>query len=140
MKNNKKGFTLVELLAVIVILAVVILIAVTAVLPRMEKARKNSFVDEALAYIKAAQEANVASQMNGGAGTTCFSIENDLNGAYIEKKGDTYTGVVEKSGNNWVIYIKSSKYMIDGKTQPFTVDGSNPSVVAAGTLTKTTCS
>ena len=35
MRNNKKGFTLVELLAVIVILAVVMLIGITAMGPIM---------------------------------------------------------------------------------------------------------
>ena len=60
--KNKKGFTLVELLAVIVILAVVILIAVTAVVPRMNKARENAFVDEALVYIRAGKEAYISNE------------------------------------------------------------------------------
>ena len=35
--NNNHGFTLVELLAVIVVLAIVMLVAVQSVLPQMEK-------------------------------------------------------------------------------------------------------
>ena len=61
-KTRNDGFTLVELLAVIGILAVVILIAVTAVVPRMNNAKKKAFVDEALVYMKAAKEAYVTDQ------------------------------------------------------------------------------
>ena len=42
MKNNKKGFTLVELLAVIVVLAIIILIAMPSVMSAMDKARRNA--------------------------------------------------------------------------------------------------
>lgn len=43
MKNNRKGFTLVELLAVIVILAIIMIIAIPAVLSTMEQARQKTF-------------------------------------------------------------------------------------------------
>lgn len=43
MKFNKKGFTLVELLAVIVILAVIAVIAVPSILGIIENARKDAF-------------------------------------------------------------------------------------------------
>jgi len=52
---NKKGFTLVELLAVIVVLAVVMLIATTAVVPMMNRARKNAFITEIQSLIKGAE-------------------------------------------------------------------------------------
>ncbi len=42
-KLNRKGFTLVELLAVIVILAIVVGIALTTVLPTLKKSRQNAF-------------------------------------------------------------------------------------------------
>ena len=41
-KLNKKGFTLVELLAVIVILALLIVVVATTALPAMNNAKKNS--------------------------------------------------------------------------------------------------
>ena len=40
---NRKGFTLVELLAVIVILAIVVGIALTTVLPTLQKSRQSAF-------------------------------------------------------------------------------------------------
>ena len=55
-KLNKKGFTLVELLAVIVILAVVMLIAVTAVGPLMTKARKSALGTEGVGMVNAAKQ------------------------------------------------------------------------------------
>lgn len=51
-KMNKKGFTLIELLAVIVILAIIILIAVFAILPQVEKSKKNAVKDSTHSYIK----------------------------------------------------------------------------------------
>ncbi len=47
MKKNK-GFTLVELLAVIVILAIIMIIAIPAVLETMEKARQKAFMEYAV--------------------------------------------------------------------------------------------
>ena len=133
MMKNQKGFTLVELLAVIVILAVVILIAVTAVIPRMNDARKGAFADEAMAYIRGAQEAYVESQMDGGAGTSCFTVA-WLNANKIDKKGDAYSGYVSIDANGTgTAYIKNNKYMINGGTGSL----SKTNVVDAGTLTAT---
>ena len=107
--KNQKGFTLVELLAVIVILAVVILIAVTAVIPYFE------------------------SQMDGGAGTTCFTVA-WLNANKIDKKATDYSGYVSLDSNGTgTAYIKNSKFMINGGTGSL----SKSNVVAAGTLTAT---
>lgn len=118
MKNNKKGFTLVELLAVIVILAVVILIAVTAVIPRMNKAKKKAFADEALAYIKAAEEYVVAEKEGVWSSVSNKVDLSTLNGTYIEvKNGKTYTGCVKNESDVIKIYITDgSKYQIVGKT------------------------
>ena len=131
--KNQKGFTLVELLAVIVILAVVILIAVTAVIPRMNDARKGAFADEAMEYIKGAQEAYVESQMEGASGTTCFTVA-WLNKYKIDKKESGYTGFVEISTEaategQGTAYIKNSKYMVDGESG--TISKSDVAAVAS---------
>ena len=53
MKKNKKGFTLVELLAVVIILIIIILIAVSAIRRNVDKTLDNTIKANAGAYIKA---------------------------------------------------------------------------------------
>ena len=55
MKNNKKGFTLVELLAVIAILAILVIIALPNVLDLFTSARKSAFHTEVREVFKQAQ-------------------------------------------------------------------------------------
>lgn len=63
--TNKKGFTLVELLAVLVILIVVVLIAVNVVNSRVKKAKKNSVEVNANNYIRAVNGVAALSQNIG---------------------------------------------------------------------------
>lgn len=98
--RNTKGFTLVELLAVIVILAVVMTIAVSAVGPLMSRARKGSLGNEGLGMIDGAKSAYQLQQMkaNGPVKSTssvCFSLNWLYNNDYFEKGSDSgYTGSV----------------------------------------------
>lgn len=132
---NKKGFTLVELLAVIVILAVIILIAINAVLPQMARARKNSFADEVLNYGKAAENAYVNNDMeeelkegeNINTGI-CFELS-DLHGEYVTKNDTTYKGIVVLKKNNETetaqkknlymrfVYLASGKFVFNSTTK-----------------------
>ena len=131
--KNKKGFTLVELLAVIVILAVIILIAVNAVLPQMNRARKNSFADEAMNYLKAAETKYVEGALDPSTqsgSTVVYKVNADLNQQYVSKSG--YYGkvvlTIDNAGNvtNKQIWITDCKnYMILGKPASGTkIDGS----------------
>lgn len=131
---NKKGFTLVELLAVIVILAVLILIAITAILPQMEKARKSSFADEVELYAKAAETKYVSDQTSDENTTgnivtgICYEIADDdeskaLTGEYISKKDSAYSGIViikkKSSTSNQFekfAYITNGKYYYNSST------------------------
>lgn len=58
MKNNKKGFTLVELLAVIVILAIIALIATPIILNVIDNAKEGAAKNSAYGYIDALEKAN----------------------------------------------------------------------------------
>ena len=122
---NKKGFTLVELLAVIVILAVIILIAINAVLPQMEKARKNSFADEVLSYAKAAETKYVTEStieegeddINGYG--ICYDLSESgagLTGEYIAKKDSKYEGIIilKKKNSDSNLYEKYA-FITSGK-------------------------
>ena len=125
-KESKKGFTLVELLAVIVILSVVILIAVTAVIPRMNNAKKKALVDEALIYLNAAKEAYSFDPELVNA-SSCTNIT-DLNGKYVKKDSDQYKGAVKTTINDGV--VSQTIYLTDGKYYVSGTDNVSPSNVA----------
>ena len=52
---NKKGFTLVELLAVIVIMGILMMVAIPSISRVIENSRKDTFVDIAKSYANAAK-------------------------------------------------------------------------------------
>lgn len=133
MKKNK-GFTLVELLAVIVVLALIMVIAIPAILRIMESSRKEAFYLYAnsvyqKAYNKYVNDTNRIGQMD----CSVFSIPKDLD---IPNSGD-YQGWVkvvrqpEASGNvafnevvsnaNGIYYLKyctSAKASCDPENFP----------------------
>ena len=55
MKKNKKAFTLIELLAVIIILGILLLIAIPSVTKYIENSRKSSYITTAKGYINGAR-------------------------------------------------------------------------------------
>lgn len=103
-EKSNKGFTLVELLAVIVILAVVILIAVTSVIPRMNNARRKAFFDEALVYLKAGKEIYATES------TDCFNISDLSN--YVKNDKGGYSGTLYVNSNGVTLNLTNGKYYI----------------------------
>ena len=111
--KNKKGFTLVELLAVIVILAVLVLLAVPSVIKMLDNAKRNSFSTEAENIIKGATLAYADGIMNGTS-KTCYSLS-ELND-YIDKDFSGYSGSVsiDSENNAYQIWLSNGTYVIDG--------------------------
>ena len=123
--KKSKGFTLVELLAVIVILAVLVLAATPAVSNIMQKSQKNSFKNEILGIVKTMSTAyteksskkieakttgltgktvyNVAGLKlyNSGSATAgykylCMSLDDLVEDQYMSKAlGNTYGGYIQ---------------------------------------------
>lgn len=86
--RNKKGFTLVEILAVLVVLLVIVLIAVNIINSRIKEAKKNSVEVNANNYIKAvngvaALSQNIGEDMESGT----YQVR-DLNKSDIKLSGD----------------------------------------------------
>ena len=135
--KEKKGFTLVELLAVIVILAVVTVIGATTVLPYIQNAQKDAFKDEANYVIDAATNAISLIQLNESGttgnyteltGTTkgyCFTLKNLVDmGLWTKDSGSLgtdegqYRGtVVAERGDNtkgytYKVEMTNGKYYV----------------------------
>lgn len=60
---NKRGFTLIELLAVIVILGILMLIAIPSVTKYIDKSKKETYIDNAYAYIEAVRKDVIAGNL-----------------------------------------------------------------------------
>lgn len=110
--KNTRGFTLVELLAVIVVLAIVMVIAVNAIMPQMSEARKNVFAIEVNGAIESAQTYFTNNNLKGGGDTLpvssgivkCVTIETLYTEGVSELNPKNYSGrvVVKKEGNNYI--------------------------------------
>lgn len=114
---NKKGFTLVELLAVIAILAILVIIALPNVLGMFNDAKKSTFNTEVQSIFKQAQTDFVQDSIkSAGPQTYCTAkycnTENKLN---LETTKDYYVNL-DASGNvlNVVVSDASFAYGIKG--------------------------
>ncbi|MBP3445361.1 MAG: type II secretion system protein [Bacilli bacterium] len=87
-KLNKKGFTLVELLAVIVVLALIMVLAVPSVLTSMNSARQSTFLLYAGKMIEAAQT-RYQSELLLGTPSSSYTVQ-DLN----DSSSTQYKGIV----------------------------------------------
>ena len=111
MKEKNKGFTLVELLAVIVILALIALIATPIILNVINDAKKQAAKDSAYGYMDAVEKYIVSSELEDKSikdGT--YSVE-ELNSMGVSVKGsipDNGTIKIENSS------VKSYDIGIDG--------------------------
>ena len=139
MKNiNKKGFTLVELLSVIVILSVIVLIATNAVVPMADSAKKQVLAMEANSLVKAAQTLYI---QESSSSSKCYSYDEIIDSGLIEKNDEAYTGSISievgEDGNyTYKIWLSNGQYMINGVTPDVTSDD----VEASATNASTTCS
>ena len=93
--NNKKGFTLVELLAVIAILAILVIIALPNVINMYTKAKKNTFLTEAQNVIRSASNKFIEESIQGKNIIKISSDDNELN---LTNKKIKYYIELDKNG------------------------------------------
>ena len=87
---KKKGFTLVELLAVIVILAIIALIATPMILNVIENAKKGAKESSALGYLDAVEKGILEQELKGNniVKTGVYKVSNLT---FVNVKGDIPT-------------------------------------------------
>lgn len=115
MKLNKKGFTLVELLAVIVILALLIVVVANTALPAMNNAKKSTLETYAKRVVEQAKTLHTSAEITAtnkctttsGVTTCTFTALSDIMGDDVS---DDYS-----LAENFVISKSGGKYNITGK-------------------------
>lgn len=146
MKNvclNKKGFTLVELLAVIVILALLIVITANTVLPMMNKSKQNAMVVYGERVLSNASTSFQADSISAGlTQPQYYSIETLMGQAdYFGCVKVAYNSTTKKYEYNILMYDNNNKMKLEGKTTSTTIkkaaDKAIDTTYAANLLTTT---
>lgn len=110
--KDKKGFTLVELLAVIAILAILVIIALPNVINMYNSAKKQTFLTEARTIYKEAQKKYISDSISGNNVNTISSNGNklDLTGNKVD-----YDIKIDSAGNITDFKAYDGTYCISGK-------------------------
>ena len=134
--NKRKGFTLVELLAVIVILAIIMIIAIPSVLSTMTVARKKSFVEYVTKVYIAAESKYMSAQTLGDSNLGSSILGTYQNNTYyfyniktdlgLENVGD-YVGYVavlkpnlkDRKKPSFFVSLCDSNFALVSGTNPF---------------------
>ena len=111
---NKKGFTLVELLAVIAILALLVIIALPNVLSMFNKAKKDTFLTEAKSIFKESTNKYISDNMhNSNEGNIYCKSETDSKNPLDMDIGNTYYYIEKDSTGKTIKFVawNSSGYV-----------------------------
>lgn len=107
-KLNKKGFTLVELLAVIVVLAIIMVLTLPTVMNSLSSAKQSTFLLYASRMLDTAADRYQSDALLNG-GKTCYTIS-ELNG----ESSSSYKGkvLVTDDGATYIIQMYDANYQI----------------------------
>lgn len=121
--NKRKGFTLVELLAVIVILAIIMIIAIPSVLGTVETSRRKTFLEFFTKVYTSVQsqwleDSTMKDGFYKGSGLYIYSIKNDL-GYPATGSYDGYVLVYSeiKSKPSYFIYLFDDNFFMGVSTE-----------------------
>ena len=110
MKN--KGFTLVELLAVIAILALLVIIALPNVLKMFNQAKKDTFLTEAKTIYKEISKKYISEAMKGN---KISNISNDNNKLELESNALKYNVKLNDDGSIKKFEVSNGTYCLSGE-------------------------
>ncbi len=120
---NKKGFTLVELLAVIAILAILVIIALPNVLKMFNDAKKNSFLTEAKTVYSEVSKKYISESMKGNKLTYVSSEDNtklEMTGRDFQYcvllNTDGSVSSMKVSNGEWIAELPLGKKITDLKS------------------------
>ena len=141
MKINNKGFTLIELMGVIVIILLMSVMAINTYNKISIKNEQKVFIDEAITISEGAQNKYADDRLNKDYsqdlyngkvdGKYCYSIEYSLKNKFIRKYDSDYVGSVEVCPD---CDVKAKIWLTDGE---YYINGANPLTVKRSDLTKT---
>lgn len=122
-KLNKKGFTLVELLAVIVVLALIMVLVLPNVMDSMNSAKQQTFLLYANRMLDAAMSKRASDELAGGTAPDCYKISYLNNGN--TKKYEGYVKYEKDSSNKYVYKIRmyNENFQIGYSNYPATGEG-----------------
>ena len=131
-KNRKKGFTLVELLAVIVVLAVIMVLAVPSVLNQMNSAKQKTFQMYGERMVNNAMQAYESQLLLGTTSFTnhykegtdtynCYTLtelglaknENSFKG-FVVVKNSTLINDNSANSTTYLVYLTDGSYYYEG--------------------------
>ena len=109
---KRKGFTLVELLAVIAILALLVIIALPNVLKIFNQAKKDTFLTEAKTIYKEISKKYISETMRGN---KVDNISNSNNKLDVETNDLKYNIKLDSMGNIESFQVSNDIYCLNGK-------------------------
>ena len=137
MKKNKKGFTLVELLAVIVVLAIIMIIAIPQVMESMNAAKKNSFKIYAQKVLNTAISKYQTATLTGEAKKTCYTVDELMGNGKGNYVGSVKVDGVNPSSPDFKVYLSDGSYLVSGLNYN-ELEGTN-AITSSSTAASTTC-
>ncbi len=110
---KKNGFTLVELLAVIVILAIIMIIAIPAVLDTMTTAKKNAFIEYIDKIGNETEKTSLSNELLSGSQDKCviYNIKTDLG---LSSTGNYEGYSIIDNDSVYIVSIHDDEYMVNG--------------------------
>ena len=118
-KLNKKGFTLVELLAVIVVLAIIMVLTLPTIMNSMNSARQSTFLLYASRMLDTAADKYQSDALLNG-GKSCYTIETLNNGTTSKYHGRV---LISDNGNTMKVQMYDDNYQIGFNTKTEQKDG-----------------